>query len=218
MKRGQEWTDGLARWCATQPDLVPFAGICQVHRAEFLCLKGAWSEAMAQAALARTRLSTPFRQSPYGAAVYQEGELRRLRGEFTEAEACYREASESGRDPQPGLALLRLSQGRHQDAAQAIDRAMAEADDPLVRCHLLAAYVEVMLTCERVDDAAEATTRLAETARALGSSMLDAVARRAEGSVLLARGEPRAALGPLRRANEGFRELDCRTRWLAPPC
>lgn len=208
VQRGQEWTDGLARWCATQPDLVPFAGICQVHRAEFLRLKGAWAEAMAQAVAARARLSTPFRQLPYGEAVYQEGELRRLRGEFVQAEACFREASEAGRDPQPGLALLRLSQGRHQDAAQAIDRAMAEADDPVGRSQLLAAYVEVMLACDRVDDAAEAATRLAEVARSLGSPMLDAVARRAAGSVLLARGEPRTALGPLRRADEGFRELD----------
>jgi len=208
VQRGQEWTDGLARWCAQQPDLVPFAGICQVHRAEFLQLKGAWVEAMVQAGLARARLSTPFRQLLYGAAVYQEGELRRLRGDFAQAEACYREASEAGRDPQPGLALLRLSQGRNNDAAHAIDRAMAEADDPLGRSQLLAANVEVTLARDRVDDAREATTRLAEVASALGSPMLDAVSDRATGSVLLAEGDPRAALGPLRRASEGFRELE----------
>ena len=208
VQRGQEWTDGLARWCAAQPDLVPFAGICQVHRAEFLQLKGAWADAMAQAGLARARLSTPLRQLLYGAAVYQEGELRRLRGDFAQAEACFREASEAGRDPQPGLSLLRLSQGRNRDAAQAIDRAMAEADDPVGRTQLLAAYVEVMLACDRVEDASEATTRLAEVARTLGSPMLEALSRRATGSVLLAGGDPRAALGPLRRASEGFRELD----------
>lgn len=208
VQRGQEWTDGLASWCAEQPDLVPFAGICQVHRAEFLQLKGAWVEAMAQAGLARVRLSTPFRQLLYGAAVYQEGELRRLRGDSARAEVCYREASEAGRDPQPGLALLRLSQGRNEDAAQAIDRAMAEADDPLRRSQLLAAYIEVMLACDRIDDAREATTRLAEVARVLGSPMLDAVSHRATGSVLLAEGDPRAALGPLRKASEGFLELE----------
>ena len=208
VQRGQDWTDGLTRWCAEQPDLVPFAGICQVHRAEFLQLKGSWVEAMAQAGLARVRLSTPSRQLLYGAAVYQEGELRRLRGEWAEAEACYREASEAGRDPQPGLALLRLSQGRNADAAQAIDRAVAEADDLVARSQLLAAYVEVMLACDRVRDARQATTELAEVASALGSPMLDAVSHRATGSVLLAEGDPRAALGPLRRAGEGFRERE----------
>lgn len=208
VQRGQDWTDGLGRWCAEQPDLVPFAGICQVHRSEFLQMKGAWVEAMAQAGLARVRLSTPSRQLLFGAAVYQVGELRRLRGEFAEAEACYREASEAGRDPQPGWALLRLSQGRNADAAQAMDRAMAEVDDPLARSHLLAAYVEVMLACDRIPDAREATIRLAEVAHALGSPMLDAVSHRATGSVLLARGDPRAALGPLRRASDGFRERE----------
>ena len=208
VQRGQEWTDGLARWCAEQPDLVPFAGICQVHRAEFLQLKGEWVEAMAQAGLARVRLSTPFRQLLYGAAVYQEGELQRLRGEFGQAEACYREASEAGRDPQPGLALLRLSQGRTEDAAVAIDRAMAEADDLVGRSQLFAACVEVMLACDRVDDAQEAATRLADVARALGSPLLEAVSQRASGSILLAAGDPRAALGLLRRASDGFRERE----------
>lgn len=208
VQRGQEWTDALTRWCADQPDLVPFAGICQVHRAEFLQLKGAWVEAMAQVGLARERLSTPSRQPSYGAAVYQEGELRRLWGEFAEAEACYREASQAGRDPQPGWALLRLSQGRNADAAQAIDRAVAEADDQVARSQLLAAYVEVMLACERVREARHATARLAEVARALGSPMLTAVSHRATGSVLLAEGDPRAALGPLKRASDGFRERE----------
>ena len=208
VQRGQEWTDGLTRWCAQQPDLVPFAGICQVHQAEFLQLKGAWVEAMAQAGLARARLSTPSRQLLYAAAVYQEGELRRLRGEFAEAEQCFREASETGRDPQPGLALLRLSQGRNADAALAIDRAIAEADGPVARSQLLAAYVEVMLACDRVRDARQATSRLAEGARALGSPMLDAVSERATASVLLAEGDPRAALGALRRASDGFRECE----------
>jgi DNA-binding CsgD family transcriptional regulator len=207
VQRGQEWTEGLARWCAQQPDLVPFAGICQVHQAEFLQLKGAWVEAMAQAGRARARLSTPSRQLLYGAAVYQEGELRRLRGDFAGAEACYREASEAGRDPQPGLALLRLSQGRSVDAAQAMDRAIAEADDPARRSRLLVAYVEVMLACDRVDDAREATTRLADVAGTLASPLLNAASQRATGSVLLAEGEPRAALGPLRKASEGFRKL-----------
>ncbi len=147
--RGQAWTDGLGRWCDQQPDLVPFAGLCQVHRAEFLQLKGAWVEAMAQAGLAMERLQRPFRQLAYGAAVYQQGELHRLLGEFDKAEACYREASAAGRDPQPGLALLRLRQGRAGDAAQAIDRAMAEAGDPVSRSPLLAAYVEIMLASDR---------------------------------------------------------------------
>ncbi|MER7608352.1 LuxR C-terminal-related transcriptional regulator [Nocardioides sp. NPDC127503] len=207
VQRGQAWTKGLTDWCARQPDLVPFAGVCQVHRSEFLQLEGAWVEAMTQAGLARARLEQPFRQLQYGAAVYQQGELHRLLGQFDAAEVCYREASSAGRDPQPGLALLRLRQGRCEEAAQAIDRALAEAEDPIGRSWLLDAYVEIMLANARVADAASGAAQLAEVASGLSSPMLEAVARRASGAVRLAEDDPRGALGDLRKASDGFREL-----------
>jgi len=207
VQRGQAWTRGLTDWCARQPDLVPFAGVCQVHRSEFLQLEGAWVEAMAQAGLARARLAQPFRQLPYGAAVYQQGELHRLLGEFGEAEACYREASSAGRDPQPGLALLRLRQHRREAAAQAIDRALAEAEDPIARSWLLDAYVEIMLANDRVVDAKSGAAELAAVASGLTSPMLHAVARRASGALRLAEDDPRGALGDLRKASDGFRDL-----------
>ena len=96
VRRGQAWTAAFGRWCDTQPDLVPYAGLCLVHRAEFLQLKGAWGEAMAQAGLARKRLSAPVVQPSLGAAIYQQGELLRLRGRFDDAERHYREAAVLG--------------------------------------------------------------------------------------------------------------------------
>ncbi len=208
VRRGLVWTEGLSRWCEGQPELVPFAGVCLVHRSEFLQLKGAWGEAMEQVDLARARLAQPSLQPAFGAAVYQQGELHRLRGELDVAEQCYREAARYGRDPQPGLALLRLSQGRTADAAQAIDRALAEAAEPVERWQLLAAYVEIMLGNDRTVAAGTATAELSEVAGRLGSPLLDAVTRRAEGSVLLAEGDPRGALTTLRRAADGFRACD----------
>jgi DNA-binding CsgD family transcriptional regulator len=206
--RGQAWTEAMTRWCDQQPDLVPFAGVCQVHRAEFLRLKGAWAEAMTQADLARARLSEPFRQLLYGAAVYQQGEIHRLQGHGGRAETCYREASEAGCDPQPGLSLLRLRQGRTADAARAIDRALAEADNGVARAQLLAAHVEIMLAAKRDADAEASVAELGGVASVLGSPMLGAVALQAGAALRIARGDARGALSDLRRASDVFRELD----------
>ena len=208
VRRGQTWTAAFSRWSDTQPDLVPYAGLCLVHRSEFLQLKGAWVEAMAMAGLARRRLSSPVVQLALGAAIYQQGELHRLRGQFDQAERCYRQASDHGRDPQPGLSLLRLARGQGDAAAHGIGRALAEADDLVSRPQLLAAYVEVMLAVGDVPAARAGCAELAQAARSLGSAMLAAVSDRAIGAVELADGDPGAALAPLRRASSGFRNVE----------
>ena len=207
VRRGQAWTAAFSGWCDTQPDLVPYAGLCLVHRAEFLQLKGAWLEAMAQAGLARRRLSSPVAQPALGAAICQQGDLHRLRGQFREAEQCYHLASSHGRDPQPGLALLRLALGEREAAARGIERALAETGDPVGRPALLAAYVDIMLASGDVPAARTACDELAEVARSLGSPLLAAVSDRAAGAATLADGDVRAALGPLRRASDGFRSV-----------
>ena len=58
-----------------------------------------------------------------------------------------------GREPQPGLALLRLAQGKREAAAAAIRRAVGETAEPLERAALLPAFVEIMLAVGDVDAA-----------------------------------------------------------------
>jgi hypothetical protein len=48
-----------------------------------------------------------------------------LRGEHAAAEEQYQYASRAGREPQPGLALLRLQQGQVETATRALRRAVA---------------------------------------------------------------------------------------------
>ena len=106
--RAREWTAALSRWCERQPDLVAFTGRCLVHRSEILQLGGDWPGALDEARRAKDRCLKGENPMAAGDACYQRGEVHRLRGELGAAQDAYREANLHGREPQPGLALLRL--------------------------------------------------------------------------------------------------------------
>jgi len=144
LRRAGEWTESLGRWCATQPDLVPYRGQCLVHRSQILASQGQWGAAADEADQARTTLAKAAHPA-LGLACYQRAELHRLRGEEDEAEAAYAAASEAGHEPLPGLALLRLNQGRTEAAAGLVNRTLAEARGP-DQPALLSAAVEIRVT------------------------------------------------------------------------
>jgi DNA-binding CsgD family transcriptional regulator len=201
LERPREWTAALTSWCDQQPQLVSFAGSCLIHRSEILQLGGAWPEAAVEARRASDRLARS-KDAEAGNAAYQEGELHRLRGELPEAERAYARASERGRDPQPGLALLRLAQGRIDLAAAASRRVLSVASDQMSRSRFLPAHVEIMLAAADLGEARRAADELEELARDLGMELLHAMALQALGAVTLAEGDPGAAIDPLRRAQE----------------
>ncbi|MCP9486304.1 MAG: response regulator transcription factor [Gaiellaceae bacterium MAG52_C11] len=205
--RAREWTAALTRWCADQPDLVAFTGRCLVHRAEIMQLDGAWPDALEEARRASLRFVATS-NSACGLAHYRQGELLRLQGEFGAAEEAYREASRNGWEPQPGLAQLRLAQGRADVAAAAIRRAAGEVSERLKRAGLLAAYVEIMLAVGDAAEAYAACRELGEIAESHKSIMLAAMAAQARGAVDLDRGEARSALVSLRHAWQLWHDLE----------
>ncbi len=208
VRRAQEWTAALSGWCDRQPDLVAFTGRCLTHRAELIQLHGAWLEALEEARRAEERCAEADSPAAAGEACYRQGEIHRMLGDYGAAEEAYREASGRGREPQPGLALLRLAQGEPDAAAAAIRRASVETAEISKRAKLLPAYVEIMLAARDLDAARDASDELGSLADGQEQGALGAMAAQARGAVELAEGDAAAALASLRHAGEAWQQLE----------
>lgn len=207
LRRAQEWTTALEGWCAARPDVVPFRGQCLIHRSELMQLHGAWKAALIEAQRACERLTDPPAQSEAGAAYYQLAELHRLRGDFVLADEAYRLASQAGRTPHPGLALLRLSQDQVDAADASIRLALQEARNQRARVLLLWAAVEIMLARNDVAGARGTCDELAQVAEGLDVPFPRAISSQARGALALAERQPLAALELFRGARATWQDL-----------
>jgi len=200
MVRAREWTEILNDWCRRNPQALSFKGVCQVHRAEVLQLEGKWTEALSEAKGAAQGLKGSSEVTAIANAAYRRGEILRLRGRLDDSEAEYRLAGEIAIDPQPGLALLRLAQGRKNEAAAMISRALETADDLPKKSALLPAGVEIFLACGDTEAAERLCGEMAGIAARIGTEILARVADQAAGTLALARGNFAEAVSALTRA------------------
>ena len=206
-RRAAQFSEAARRWCDRQA-ISGFPGMCRVRRAEVTRLRGAWTDAEAEARQACVELSD-FCLDYAGEGFYQIGEIRLRMGDLEAAEEAFRHAHELGRTPVPGLALLRLAQDRAQAGIALLRGALDDASRTrLGRARLLPALVEVALAhgdLETADDAAAEMERIADD---FGTHALHAAAAVARGEVLLRRAEHAAAIAMLERGRRLWQETD----------
>jgi class 3 adenylate cyclase len=215
-RRAGDWTEAAKRWCDRQA-ISGFPGLCRVYRASIMLVRGAWPEAELEARRACDELME-FNLGYAAEAFYELGEMRMRRGDLAAAHELFRRAHELGRDPQPGVALLHLAEGRIDGATSCIDQALDEESGDvyrglvvwgqLPRARLLPAQVEIALAAgdnAKARTAAEELTAIGET---YGSDALKAAACSARSRIALEEGDTRSAVRDARQALRLWQGVD----------
>jgi class 3 adenylate cyclase len=207
--RAREWADAAQRWSSTHPQNPLVPGDCRVHQAEVLALRGAWAEAEESARRGAEELRAFNRMYHVGEALYQIGVIRLHTGDLAAAHDLFAQASELGRDPQPGMSMLLLTERKADAAMASIGRALdEETSSRLSRARLLPAFVEISLANRRLNAAKQAVDELQSIANVYEAPLLHAASDTAHGALLLAAGDATAAVRTLRRAVNRWQDVD----------
>jgi class 3 adenylate cyclase len=209
-RRAAEWTEAANRWC-DEADVSGFPGTCRLHRAEIMRLRGDWPAAELQAVAACEELRDFDRHITAG-GYYEVGEIRRRRGDFAGAEKAYATANEWGKIPQPGLALLRLAEGKVDGALAGISHALDEVEKPILRLRGLPALVEVAIAAGDLKiarAAADEIERIVDSYKIGGrrTPAFDAVVHVARGRIQLAEKDWDDAARSFRHAREEWQRV-----------
>ncbi len=206
-RRGSEWADAAKRWCERHA-MTGFPGVCRVHRAEIMRLLGSWAVADEELRRACEELRE-FSPSQAALAFHELGEVRFRMGDFAAAEEAFRQAHELGEDPQPGLALLLLAEGKLEPAAASIRRSLEEETwNKLARARLLPAQGAIARAAGDAATARAVADEMAAIAQEYPTTAIRANAEYAGGIAHLVEGDAGNAAKQLRRACQLWKEVD----------
>ena len=207
VRRAGDWGEAARAWAESIPPESPYPGMCRINRAALASLRGNWPQAEAEAVRATEELLS-FNSALAGEALYETGDVRRRLGDLAGAEAAFERAHELGFEPQPGLALLRLTQGKVEAAVAALRVAITgTSGSRLHRTRLLWAFADAALVAGDLDAARTAADELDAVAGDSDAVVLAASAATVRGSLQLAGGDVPDALTSLRRANALWQDL-----------
>ena len=207
-RRAGDWADAARKWSESHPYQPMIPGDCRVHQAEVLALRGAWAEAEESARQGAEELRAYNRLIHVGEAQYQIGEIRMRMGDLPSAHEAFQQAGEMGRDPQPGMSIVAMVEGRTDAAMASIQRALDDTESRLERRRFLPAFIEIAIKAGKLLDAEAAASELESIAETYNAPAFRAAAQSARGSVQLAAGEDRAAARSLRQAIASWQEVE----------
>jgi class 3 adenylate cyclase len=207
-RRAREWSEISYRYVLGFGPSV-FSTICRVNRAEIMNVRGSWDEAEREALAAIEELHG-LDPEMRGLALRELGEVRMKRGDLAGAEEAFHQAHEAGVLPQPGLAFLRLAQGKPEAALSLITRTLEEEPGGRPRRirALLPALVTIALEAGDRESARTAADELGAACEEYGTPALRAGAAGARGAVQLADGQMGEAAKSLRSALDLWRDVD----------
>jgi hypothetical protein len=181
-ERAGRWVELFNEWCRNHGHAL--SGLCWLHRAEALHVRGELVEAQREGERALAALA---RHSPWaeGEAWRVLGEIHLSRGDTDAAEAAFLRAHEHGWSTQPGLALLELDRGNPQRALRLILQEVVEENFSARqrRGLLLAHCVIIAARAGARDEARKALTELEEKPQLWSTSALRAWVTCARGEL-----------------------------------
>ncbi|HSV39839.1 MAG TPA: adenylate/guanylate cyclase domain-containing protein [Nocardioidaceae bacterium] len=205
-RRAGEWTDAAERWC-DKAGIAGFPGVCRVHRAEVMHVRGSWADAEREARQACQELGK-YNLGISARAFYEIGEVRRRIGDLEGARTAFRQAHELHIDPEPGMSLVRFAEGDVDAAYASIKRVLATCStNALDRSRVLPPVVEISLAAGDIPMARECVTELDLIAERYQTAGLRAAAAHARGRLEVAEGRTTDAAVSLRKAIELWHDL-----------
>ena len=207
VRRADQWSEAARAWCESLPPESPFPGMCRVNRAEVARLRGAWSEAEAEATRASEELMPSIRwgrRRPSTRRVRSAGGSATSPARRSASLEPARSASIRSRGS-PSSASHRARRRPHSEPSGSSVTTARESR--LQRAGSSPRWWTSPSRCPDLDAAAGAADQLSELAAGSGASILQAMAATATGAVQLARGDAPAAVDSLRRAGAMWRDL-----------
>jgi DNA-binding winged helix-turn-helix (wHTH) protein len=206
--RAGQWTDQFTRWCEGK-GVAGYPGLCRLHRAEVLSVRGNLREAEREC---RATIAVLAKQAPWaeGDGWMALGDILLAKGECGPAREAYLRATELGWESRLGLALVHFAEGNAPAAAKLLGRTLA--DDGWScrskRGQALAWHAIVAAHAGRREEARATLRMLEREPDTVSTPALKALQMRAQGEVAATEGRRAEAVKLLREACLSWRRMN----------